>query len=138
MAVIPTRFTDGEGYERMMGRWSRLAGETFLDWLARPSGLRWLDVGCGNGAFTALLVERCAPAEVQGIDPSEGQFAFARGRAKAGVAEFRQGDAQALPAVMIEIRNDLIDTPEKAQSMARHLAESLTQAFPIPDSEAAE
>ena len=50
----------------------------------------------------------------------------------------KHGEAQALPAVMIEIRNDLIDTPEKAQAMARHLAESLTQAFPIPDSEAAE
>jgi hypothetical protein len=24
-------FTDGEAYERMMGRWSRLVGETFLD-----------------------------------------------------------------------------------------------------------
>ena len=40
-------FTDGEAYERMMGRWSRLAGEIFLDWLALPKGLRWLDVGCG-------------------------------------------------------------------------------------------
>ena len=35
-----------------MGRWSRLVGEQFLDWLDIPKGLRWLDVGCGNGAFT--------------------------------------------------------------------------------------
>ena len=37
-------FTDGEAYERRIGRWSRLVGEKFLDWLAVPEGLRWLDV----------------------------------------------------------------------------------------------
>jgi SAM-dependent methyltransferase len=91
------RFDDGAAYERMMGRWSQLAGAIFLDWLAPPTGLRWLDVGCGNGAFTELLVERCAPATIQGIDPSEGQLAFARTRPAARVAQFRQGDAMALP-----------------------------------------
>src|SRR5215218_4461505 len=68
----PIRFDDGAAYERYMGKWSQLAGETFLDWLAPNSGLRWLDVGCGNGAFTEMLVERCAPASVHGIDPSRG------------------------------------------------------------------
>jgi SAM-dependent methyltransferase len=91
------RFDDGAAYERYMGEWSRLAGMTFLDWLAPKSGLRWLDVGCGNGAFTEMLVERCAPASVQGIDPSEGQLAYARTRPAARVAQFRQGDAMALP-----------------------------------------
>jgi ubiquinone/menaquinone biosynthesis C-methylase UbiE len=91
------RFEDGAAYEHMMGTWSRLAGNVFLDWLAPASGLRWIDVGCGNGAFTELIVERCAPAEVQGIDPSEGQLAFARARPAARVAKFRQGDAMALP-----------------------------------------
>lgn len=91
------RFDDGAAYERYMGEWSRLAGETFLDWLAPQTGLRWLDVGCGNGAFTEMLVERCAPASVQGVDPSEGQLAFARTRPASRVAQFRQGDAMALP-----------------------------------------
>ncbi|WP_134497140.1 class I SAM-dependent methyltransferase [Microvirga pakistanensis] len=91
------RFDDGAAYEQMMGIWSRLAGEVFLDWLAPPSGLRWIDIGCGTGAFTELLVGRCAPAEVQGIDPSEEQLAFARTRPALRVAEFRQGDAMALP-----------------------------------------
>lgn len=91
------RFDDGAAYERMMGTWSRLAGEVFLDWLAPPSGLRWIDVGCGNGAFTELVVERCAPATVHGIDPSEAQLAFARTRPAARVAQFRQGDAMAQP-----------------------------------------
>src|SRR4051794_29030674 len=91
------RFDDGAGYERYMGTWSRLAGEIFLDGLAPEPGLRWLDVGCGNGAFTERLVERCAPVAVEGIDPSEEQLAFARERAGAQGARFHQGDAMALP-----------------------------------------
>jgi SAM-dependent methyltransferase len=97
MVTSAIRFDDGAGYERYMGRWSQLAGETFLDWLAPGPGLRWLDVGCGNGAFTELLVDRCAPASVRGIDPSEGQLAFARTRPASRIAEFHQGDAMAVP-----------------------------------------
>ena len=117
------RFNDGAAYEQMMGVWSRLAGEVFLDWLAPPQGLRWIDVGCGNGAFTQLLVEQCAPVEVQGIDPSEGQLAFARTRLASGAAEFRQGDAMALPfqadrfdaAVMALV---LVFVPDPAKGLA--------------------
>lgn len=90
-------FTDGSGYERYMGRWSQLVGHAFLDWLAPPAGSRWLDVGCGSGAFTEMLVERCAPAAVHGIDPSEAQLAFARRRPAARIAEFHLGDAMSLP-----------------------------------------
>ena len=97
MAEHQIRFDDGAAYERFMGVWSRLAGEIFLDWVSPRPGLRWIDIGCGNGAFTELLIERCAPAEVQGIDPSEGQLAFARARRAAHLAKFRQGDAMALP-----------------------------------------
>ncbi len=71
-------FTDGEAYERLMGRWSRLVAGPFLDWLNAPNNLTWLDVGCGNGAFTEALIARCAPAAVTAIDPSEEQLAFAR------------------------------------------------------------
>jgi len=82
-----------------MGKWSQLVGETFLTWLAPRSALRWLDVGCGNGAFTEMLAERCAPLSVHGIDPSEEQLAFARTRPASRMAQFQQGDAMALPFV---------------------------------------
>lgn len=91
------RFDDGAAYERYMGKWSQLASEQFLVWLAAQSGLRWLDVGCGNGAFTEMLVEQCAPVSAVGIDPSEEQLAFARTRPSSRVAQFRRGDAMALP-----------------------------------------
>ena len=98
MSESQIRFDDGAAYERMMGVWSRLVGERFLDWLALPPNLRWIDVGCGNGAFTELLAQRCAPHEILGVDPSTAQLDFARTRPAAGVARFEPGDAMALPA----------------------------------------
>jgi ubiquinone/menaquinone biosynthesis C-methylase UbiE len=97
MAETTSFFTDGEAYERLMGRWSRAAGEVFIDWLSLPPGLNWLDVGCGTGAFTELVSERCAPKAISGIDPAEDQLAFARRRPVATRATFRVGDAQSLP-----------------------------------------
>lgn len=97
MAEQQIRFDDGASYEQMMGIWSRSAGAIFLDWLAPPLELRWIDIGRGSGTFTESLIERCSPAEVQGIDPSEEQLAFARTRPASRLATFHQGDAMALP-----------------------------------------
>src|SRR5215470_2729678 len=96
MSEAPNLFADGKAYERLMGRWSRLAGEGFLDWLNAPKNLRWLDVGCGNGAFTEELIGRCAPATVTAIDPSDDQLAYARTRPGVSMTDFRVGDAQNL------------------------------------------
>lgn len=90
-------YDNGAAYERMMGTWSRAAGEAFLDWLAPSRGLRWIDIGCGSGAFTELLVNRCAPAAVEAVDPSEAQLLFARGQPIGQIVTFRVADAQALP-----------------------------------------
>jgi len=117
------RFDDGAAYEEMMGVWSRSVGEVFLDWLKPGQGLRWIDVGCGSGAFTELIVAHCAPLDVQGIDPSEGQLAFARARPGARGAVFQTGDAMALPfpdasfdvAVMALV---LVFVPDAAKSVA--------------------
>jgi SAM-dependent methyltransferase len=97
MSEPQTRFDDGASYESFMGVWSRFAGEQFLAWLAPAAGRRWADIGCGNGAFTELLFERCAPVLVEGIDPFEGQIAYARQRLASRPAHFRLGEAGALP-----------------------------------------
>ncbi len=123
MPADTIRFDNGATYERYMGLWSRLAGETFLDWLAPKPGQRWLDVGCGNGAFTELLAARCAPAAIEGIDPAEGMLAFARTRPAAQLARFTVGNAMALPfgddtfdvAVMPLV---IFFVPEPAQGVA--------------------
>jgi len=90
------RFDYGEAYEQYMGKWSQLVGARFLDWLQPATGLRLLDVGCGNGAFTEMFATRCAPASISGIDPSP-MLEFARTRPALRGADLRQGDAMALP-----------------------------------------
>jgi ubiquinone/menaquinone biosynthesis C-methylase UbiE len=80
-----------------MGRWSQVVGVKFIEWLATPKGLRWLDVGCGNGAFSEVLISCCPPSELHGIDPSEPQIAYASSRVPNAAAQFRVGDGQNLP-----------------------------------------
>jgi SAM-dependent methyltransferase len=91
------QFSDGESYERLMGRWSRLVAVPFLEWLHVAPGLSWLDVGCGNGAFTEEIIRHAAPSKVLGIDPSPQQLHHAKARPQAALARFQQGDAQDLP-----------------------------------------
>jgi len=52
-----THFSDGAAYELFMGRWSRAVGAIFLEWVAPPKGARWLDIGCGTGVFTELVLD---------------------------------------------------------------------------------
>jgi ubiquinone/menaquinone biosynthesis C-methylase UbiE len=91
------RFTDGAAYERTIGRWSQLAAAEFLRWLAPSPNLSWIDVGCGNGAFTELLIQRCSPRAVIGVDPAEAQLAYATTRLGGGIAQFKVADAMSLP-----------------------------------------
>jgi ubiquinone/menaquinone biosynthesis C-methylase UbiE len=91
------RFDDSAAYERFMGRWTRAAGSLFIDWLAPPQGARWIDIGCGTGAFTGLIVDRCSPAEVIAVDPQQAQIEHARRQPIARRANFRLADATALP-----------------------------------------
>jgi len=75
------------------------ARDAYLGLLAITAGDHVLDVGCGSGAVTRDIARRCAPAAVDGIDPSEAQLAFARARMPGDSAKFRVGDAMALPFV---------------------------------------
>ena len=88
----------GDRYEAYVGRWSRAVAAGFLDRLGVPAGARWLDVGCGTGAPSRAILDRCAPDAVLGVDPSEGFLAHARHRTADPRAEFRPGDARAVPA----------------------------------------
>ncbi len=84
-----------DAYQRFMGRWSApLAGEFLRSADARVTG-QVLDVGCGPGVLTAVLVDRYGAPAVAAIDPSESFVAAARERLP-GV-DVRQGTAEALP-----------------------------------------
>jgi ubiquinone/menaquinone biosynthesis C-methylase UbiE len=121
-------FSDGKAYERLMGRWSRLAGDQFVDWLGLPQQLDWVDVGCGNGAFTQTVIERCAPRSLTGIDPAPGQIDYAKTRAGTSMANFKVGDAQQLPyddasfdAAIMALVISFVPAPAKAVAEMRRV-----------------
>lgn len=127
MAQPAIPFTDGAAYEHLMGPWTRAVGTIFLEWLDPVPGQAWLDVGCGNGAFTELIVRRHAPARVCGIDPSPEQLAFARSRPELADAALQAGDAMDLPfgadrfdaATMALVLGFLPDPARGVREMAR-------------------
>jgi len=80
-----------------MGRWSRAIGEKFLAWLDPPANRDWLDLGCGTGAFTGLILTQAAPAKIIGIDPSSPLIEHAKQTVVSQRAEFRSGSAVDLP-----------------------------------------
>jgi SAM-dependent methyltransferase len=60
-------------------------------------GAQWLDVGCGTGAFTELVLGSCSPSRVIGIDPFPEQIEYVRSLPIAELAEFKVADALNLP-----------------------------------------
>jgi SAM-dependent methyltransferase len=86
----------GDSYDAYMGRWSRLVAPSFLDWINMPASKDWLEVGCGTGALSAAILERCSPKSLISIDPSDGFLKKARANVPDERADFLLGDAQAL------------------------------------------
>jgi SAM-dependent methyltransferase len=90
-------WANGAAYERYVGRWSRLVAREFLAWLDRPPKGRWLDVGCGTGMLSSVVLQAMDPVEVVGVDPSEGFISYARQGVVDARVRFEIGDARALP-----------------------------------------
>jgi SAM-dependent methyltransferase len=84
-----------DAYDQFMGRYSRLLSPQLADLAEVSPGQRVIDVGCGPGALTAVLVERLAAANVSAVDPSEPFVAAAQAR-HPGV-DVRQASAEQLP-----------------------------------------
>jgi ubiquinone/menaquinone biosynthesis C-methylase UbiE len=95
---------NGNAYERFMGRWSNLIAREFLSWLAVPSDGKWLDVGCGTGSLTRLILETNHPQSVVSVDASPEFVDFARQSITHPAVQFRVGLAQSL-----ELESDQFD-----------------------------
>ena len=129
MPEVAIRYDDSAAYERFMGRWSRAVAPLFLDWLAPPPAASWLEVGCGTGICTGLIIDRCSPASVIAVDSSQAQIEHARGLPLGAHADFRVADALALPfpeaafdVVVSALLINFVQTPALAVSEMRRVA----------------
>lgn len=87
---------DGDGYDVLMGRWSRRLAVPFVDFVGCVAGESILDVGCGTGCLAFELASRCKPALVQGVDFSGTYVAHATKRNMDPRVKFDIGDACAM------------------------------------------
>jgi SAM-dependent methyltransferase len=89
-------FAASAGYERFMGRWSRLLAPGYVTFAGVKNGDRALDVGTGTGSLAAAVEASMPASEIVGVDPSEGFITYAQKNAKSARMHFEVGDAQAL------------------------------------------
>jgi SAM-dependent methyltransferase len=94
---LPDAWAVAAAYERYMGRWSRGVAVEFVTWLGVPPGASWLDVGCGTGALSDIILDTAAPGRLIGVDPSYAFVREARGRHGDPRVRFTVGDAQDAP-----------------------------------------
>ncbi len=87
--------TSGEAYDSFMGRYSRPLATAFADTAGVTAGRSALDVGCGPGALTSVLVDRLGADSVAAIDPSD-SFVEACASRYPGV-DVRLAPAEAIP-----------------------------------------
>ncbi|MDP3619439.1 MAG: class I SAM-dependent methyltransferase [Ramlibacter sp.] len=88
---------DADGYEQMMGRWSRRLAQPFLDFAGTREPERVLDLGCGTGHLAAAIAVRAGTSHVEGIDLSPAYIARAQASHGGARLAFKVGDACALP-----------------------------------------
>ena len=114
-------WSSGNQYEKFMGRWSNLVAGKFLAWLAVSQDSSWLDVGCGTGALTKLILETSQPKKVVSIDSSP-EFIFQAQQLitnplvhfQVGTAEALELESNSVDAVVSGIMLNFVPQPEAA------------------------
>ena len=86
-------FSESDGYERFMGRWSRRLAPLFVTFAGVTEGDRVLDVGSGTGALSAAAAA-IDSVQVTGVERSAAYVRYAREHVS---GRFEVGDALALP-----------------------------------------
>ena len=118
--------TSGTAYDGFMGRYSRPLADVFADAVCVSRGLTALDVGCGPGALTGVLVDRLGADSVFACDPSAPFVADCAAR-HPGV-DVRLGRAEALPfddgrfdVALAQLVLHFVSNPEQAARELRRV-----------------
>lgn len=118
--------TSGDSYDSFMGRYSRPLGDVFADAAGLAPGQSVLDIGCGPGALTGVLVDRLGVDAVCAFDPSAPFVADCSARHR-GV-DIRLGRAEAIPfddgvfgAALAQLVLHFVTDPARAAGEARRV-----------------
>jgi SAM-dependent methyltransferase len=119
-------WASGNAYEQYIGRWSRPIAREFIAWLGAPRGKRWLEIGCGTGALSTVILELAEPALVEACDPSESHVSHARNALRDRRIKFSTGTVESLdlPADSVDVIVSglvLNFMPDPAQGLAEML-----------------
>ena len=114
------------------GRWRR-----GFSMAQAAENLDWLDVGCGTGALSGVVLSRCNPRSLVGIEQSAGFVATAQRNIADKRARFEVGDAQNLPlddhsrdiVASALVLNFVPDIPKALSEMKRVARPGGTVAF---------
>jgi ubiquinone/menaquinone biosynthesis C-methylase UbiE len=84
-------------YEQFMGRWSRQLSGRFVEFAGIADGDCILDVGCGTGSLTRVLLESADVKSIVGVDLADVYLESARQAIRDPRVDFKTGDATSLP-----------------------------------------
>ncbi len=120
-------YTNPAAYEQFMGRWSARLAPLFVRFAGVEDGQRILDVGCGTGSLSRVLMAVGESIDVVGLDPVASYVSFARKRVTGLRAQFQVGTAEALPfrdetfdaALSLLVLQDMADRNRAVLEMAR-------------------
>ena len=108
----------GNAYDGFMGRYSRPLAIAFADAVGVANGHTALDVGCGPGALTGVLVDRLGASAVSAFDPSPPFVAECAARhpgviVRAGRAEAVPSDDARFDYVLAQLVLHFVDDPQQ-------------------------
>ncbi len=111
----------GSAYDKFMGRYSLALADPFADTAGVGQGETAIDVGCGPGALTGVLVDRLGADAVAACDPSPGFVADCSARhvgvqVKAGRAESIPFETDSFDHALAQLVVHFVSDPDLAAS----------------------